>query len=187
MLLLGACQKDGVSCGCQAFFANPNNVLKCKYCDHFTAFHKNTSPSNVSNLTGDFRFRKETIKNRSLLIIKKKKRNQSKFRNHNSPNTVASRGRPANVSLGLNHILLFTQGSWENNSAPRENTSSWIEMRDNGFIIENVLFNENTAEAINALITRSFPSVNEYNWIVLNGSASKLKAATRQVKYIIFY
>jgi hypothetical protein len=55
-------------------------------------------------------------------------------------------------------------------------------MRDNGLIIENVLFNEITAKVINALITRSFPSVNEYNRIILNGSASKLKAATRQVK-----
>ncbi|CAB4405072.1 unnamed protein product [Rhizophagus irregularis] len=64
----------------------------------------------------------------------------------------------------------------------KRNTSSWTEMRDNGCIVKNVLFNENTAEAINALITRSFSSVNEYNWIVLNGSASKLKAATYQEK-----
>ncbi|CAB4376190.1 hypothetical protein RhiirA5_483264 [Rhizophagus irregularis] len=203
--LLGTCQKDGVSCGCQAFVANPNNELKCKYCDHFTAFHKYTSPdssplsssltniesnlsssllsssSNINTSAGDSRFRDEAIKNRSMPIIKKRKRNQ-RFRNQNSPNTIASRGRPANVSLGLNHLLLFTQESWENNSAPRENTSAWIEMRDNGLIIENVLFNENTAEAINALITRSFPSVNEYNWIILNGSTSKLKAATSQEK-----
>jgi hypothetical protein len=197
--LLGACQKDGISCGCQTFLANPNNKLKCKYCDHFTAFHKNTSPSIVpglinieSNLpsylltssinnSGDSRLREEAIKNRHMPITKKKKRNQSKFRNHNLPNTVASRGRPANVSLYLNHILLFTQRSWENNSAPREYTSAWIEMRDNGFIIENVLFNENNAKAINALITRSFPSVNEYNWIILNSSASKLKVAICQV------
>ncbi|GBC51521.1 hypothetical protein GLOIN_2v1769843 [Rhizophagus irregularis DAOM 181602=DAOM 197198] len=193
--LLGACQKDGVSCGCQAFSANPNNELKCKYCYHYTAFHKNTAPSSVTSLiniennlpsyllstsinnSGNSKFGDETIRIISTPSIKKKKRNQLKF---NSPNTVASRGHPANVSLGLNHILLFTQGSWKNNSAPRENTSTWIEMRDNGFIIENVLFNENTAVAINALITRSFPSVNEYNWILLNGSASKLKAATLQ-------
>uniref|UniRef100_U9TUQ4 Uncharacterized protein n=1 Tax=Rhizophagus irregularis (strain DAOM 181602 / DAOM 197198 / MUCL 43194) TaxID=747089 RepID=U9TUQ4_RHIID len=199
--LLGACQKDGVSCGCQAFLANPNNELKCKYCDHFTAFHKNTSPSIVpgsinieSNLpsylltssinnSGDSRLREEAIKNRHMPITKKRKRNQSKFQNHNSPSIVASRGRPANVSLYLNHIILFTQRSWENNSAPRENTSAWIEMRDNGFIIENVLFNENTSEAINDLITRSFPSVNEDNWILLNAdSASKLKIATCQEK-----
>jgi hypothetical protein len=201
--LLGACQKDGISCGCQAFVANPNNELKCKYCDHFTAFHKytltNSSPlsstltsfENISqiqniNTSGDSSFRDEINKNRSLPIIKKRKRNQSKYRNQNSSNTAASRGRPANVSLGLNHLLLFTQESWENNSAPRENTSAWIEMRDNGFIIENVLFNENTAEAINALVTRSFPTVNECNWIILNGSTSKLKVAASQVNYILY-
>jgi hypothetical protein len=83
-------------------------------------------------------------------------------------------------------MLLFTEGSWENNSAPRENTATWIEMRDKGFIIENVLFNENTAEAINALITRSFPIVNEYTWIILNGSARKLKTATSQVNLYNF-
>ncbi|PKY63560.1 hypothetical protein RhiirA4_492976, partial [Rhizophagus irregularis] len=121
--LLKACQKDGVSCGCQAFLANPNNELKCKYCDHFTAFYKNTSPSIVpgsinieSNLPSylltssinnsrDSRLREEAIKNKHMPIIKKKKRNQSKFQNHNSPSIVASRGRPANVSLYLNHIL----------------------------------------------------------------------------------
>ncbi|GBC06694.1 hypothetical protein RclHR1_00070061 [Rhizophagus clarus] len=203
--LLGACQKDGVSCGCQAFVAGPSNELKCKYCDHFTAFHKsastNSSPlsssltSNTENsplslsslqiqngsTSGDSRFRDENNK-KTMSIIKKRKRNQSKFRNQNSLITTASRGRPANVSLGLNHLLLFTQESWENNSAPRENTSAWIEMRDNGFIIENVLFNENTAEAINSLITSSFPSVKESDYIILNGSTSKLKAATSQEK-----
>jgi hypothetical protein len=84
--LLGVCQKDGVSCGCQAYFANPNNELKCKYCDHFTAFHKNTSPSSVPSLPsyslspsinkpGDSRFRDETIKNRSMAIIKRGSQN----------------------------------------------------------------------------------------------------------------
>jgi hypothetical protein len=107
--------------------------------------------SSSINNSGDSRFRNEPLKI-SKTIIKKKKRNHSKLRNYNSPNTISSRGRPANVSLNFNHILLFAQGSWENNSAPRENTATWIEMRDNGFIIENVLFNENTAEAINALI-----------------------------------
>ncbi|PKK61887.1 hypothetical protein RhiirC2_791178 [Rhizophagus irregularis] len=148
--LLGACQKDGVSCRCQAFLANPNNELKCKYCNHFTAFHKNTSPNS--------RLKEKAIKNRHMPITKKKKRNHSKFQNHNSPSIVASR-------------------------APRENTSAWVKMRDNGFIIENVLFNENTSEAISDLITHSFPFVNEDNWILLNaGSASKLKIATCQEK-----
>jgi hypothetical protein len=208
---LGICQKDGASCGCQAFVANSSDELKCKYCDHFTAFHKQiikeisssgtTSPlsltenfSNVHftvnsvNTSGDSWPREQVMDNnrgRSLSVIRRRKRNQSKSRNKSSSDTVASRGRPANVSLALNHLLLFTQQSWENNSAPRENTLAWFEMRDNGLIVENVLFEENTPEAINAIITRSFPSINEYNWVLLNGSTSKLKVASKQVLYII--
>ncbi|POG58444.1 hypothetical protein GLOIN_2v1790369 [Rhizophagus irregularis DAOM 181602=DAOM 197198] len=37
-----SCQKKGASCGCQTFFAVPNDRLKCKYCDNFSAFHKMT-------------------------------------------------------------------------------------------------------------------------------------------------
>ncbi|RIA92886.1 hypothetical protein C1645_735991 [Glomus cerebriforme] len=140
-------------------------------------------PCNVNsiNTSGDPKFKDQIMdnNNKSRSVIRKRKRNQSRFRNQHSPNTAASRGRPANVSLSLNHLLLFQQ-SWENSSAPRENTESWIEMRDNGLIIENVSFEENTPEAINAIITRSFPSVNEYNWILLNGSTSKLILARNQ-------
>jgi hypothetical protein len=194
---LGACQKDGISCGCQAFVAGPNDELKCKYCDHFIAFHKSADsiirPSSSESIlpfslpslhvqnsftSGYPRSRAENTKS-----IKKRKRIPSKFRNKNTSIKV-SRGRPSNVSLRLNHLLLFAQESWENNSAPRENTSAWIEMRNNGFIIEDVLFYENTVESIDSLITSHFPLVKKRDYILLNGSTSKLKAATNQVKYL---
>ncbi|GBB90621.1 hypothetical protein RclHR1_17620001 [Rhizophagus clarus] len=55
-------------------------------------------------------------------------------------------------------------------------------MRNNGFIIEDVLFYENTVESIDSLITSYFPLVKKRDYILLNGSTSKLKAATNQEK-----
>ena len=56
---------------------------------------------------------------------------------------------------------------------------------EHGHIATNVLFNENTSDAINELISENFSLNIENNWIILNGSVNKLKAATSQV--IIYY
>ncbi|CAB5379502.1 unnamed protein product [Rhizophagus irregularis] len=167
MFPLGVCNFNNKYCGCQTYKEDENNPEKCYYCHHYNAFHTGFSPAPHNTST-------------PLLGACQKDGNTS-------PSIVPG---SINIESNLPSYILTSSinnsedsRSWENNSAPRENTSAWVEMRDNGFIIENVLFNENTSEAINDLITRSFPSVNEDNWILLNaGSASKLKIATCQEK-----
>lgn len=90
-------------------------------------------------------------------------------------------GRPKNVILQLNHILLFVTNSWNEMSPPREHSSIWDQMMQNSHIATNVIFNENTSFAINSVIYDAFSLSNENSWIILNGSASKLKAAASQV------
>jgi hypothetical protein len=38
--------KDFAHCGCQAFVPSSADELKCKYCDHYNAFHKPKTSSN---------------------------------------------------------------------------------------------------------------------------------------------
>ncbi|GES74335.1 hypothetical protein GLOIN_2v1779319 [Rhizophagus clarus] len=69
--------------------------------------------SNPGDSDSELKIIKKTI---SVIILRKGK-NQSKFWNENFLNITGSRGRPANVSLDLNHILLFMKEAWDNNSA----------------------------------------------------------------------
>ncbi|CAB5187074.1 unnamed protein product [Rhizophagus irregularis] len=196
MFPLDVCNFNNKYCGCQTYKEDENNPEKCYYCHHYNAFHTGFSPAPHNTSTPLLEACQKDGVSCECQAFLANPNNELKckycdhftaFHKNTSPSIVPG---SINIESNLPSYILTSSinnsedsRSWENNSAPRENTSAWVEMRDNGFIIENVLFNENTSEAINDLITRSFPSVNEDNWILLNaGSASKLKIATCQEK-----
>jgi len=207
----GACQKDSARCGCQGFVASLDDDSKCKYCDHYSAFHQqkgltSQSNNNTINLISQIPTSlsvsnsNSTVVNRQFLTPREEI--LANFRpqnttplllnprrtNHNRTTTsgqTISRGRPKNPLLQLNHILLFVDNSWRELQPPRENSNKWIELMDNGYIATNILFNENTTNAINKLISETFSLNTENNWIILNGSVNKLKVAVSQV--IMYY
>ncbi|CAB4389721.1 unnamed protein product [Rhizophagus irregularis] len=171
MFPLGVCNFNNKYCGCQTYKEDENNPEKCYYCHHYNAFHTSFSPTphNTSTpLLGACQ--KDGVSCRCQAFLANPN-NELKCKYCNHFTAFHKNTSPSIVSGSINI------------ETPRENTSAWVKMRDNGFIIENVLFNENTSEAISDLITHSFPFVNEDNWILLNaGSASKLKIATCQEK-----
>jgi hypothetical protein len=212
----GVCQKDFAHCGCQAFVASSDNESKCKYCNHFNAFHKQKSNinSNITNITqpnnalsllsqmptaSTISTSSSAVSNRQFLTPREEILanfrpqhttplflNPRNSRRHNNNRVALSRGRPKIASLQLNHVFLFTN-NWKEMQPPRENSIIWNRMMENGHIATNVSFNENTSIAINEVISEVFSLATEIKWIILNGSLSRLRIATSQVRLLNTY
>lgn len=208
----GACQKDFAHCGCQSFVASSEDELKCKYCDHYIAFHKlknssqpinntlhlltqiPTSSALNSNVIDTRQFttpREEILANFRPQIVtplalnpNPTRRSNNRLANRNS--AISSvRGRPREISLRLNHILIFKDNSWKGQQPPRENNRKWNSLLDSGCIAANITFNENTPAAINNTLSEAF-SFAVCDWLILNVSTSRLQEASSQVIDVIF-
>lgn len=105
-------------------------------------------------------------------------------RRHNRVNRSSvniARGRPRNVLLQLNHILLFKNNSWRNLKPPRENNNKWNELVNNRCIVTNITFNEDILNSINDILSDAYSLSFDDNWLILNGSTNQLKIASSQV------
>lgn len=210
----GVCQKNFAHCGCQGFNASSENSLICRFCGHFNAFHlsvlsssnnnaldlllqlpaSSNNPSSSSSTVGNRQyltpreeilsnFRPQTVPSLNLNMNNARRRHN----NRNPATTTLQRGRPKNVSLYLNHVLLFKDDLWRDQQAPREHSNKWKEMVDADQIASNVSFETDTPNAINELIREIFLLDNENMWIILNCSTNKLNIANSQVFIYIYY
>ncbi len=190
----GACQKYSAHC-----------ALICRYCDHFNAFHlsmvtssSSSSSNNALNLlstlsnssVSDRQFmtpREEVLSNfrphiTTPLNLNMNNARRRNIRNNNQNNAVSlTRGRPKDTTLRINHMLLFENGSWIDQQLPREHSNKWRELNEANHIATNVIFDIDTPSAINELVSEIFSLNVENNWIILNGSTSKLNVASSQV------
>ncbi|PKK62300.1 hypothetical protein RhiirC2_790576 [Rhizophagus irregularis] len=206
---LGICQQNSAHCGCQGFDASSENALKCRYCNHFNAFHLPkpllnnnalnllsqlptlSSISNSSSTVSNRQFstpREEVLSNfrPQLITPLNLNMNNTRRRNNNrNPATSLTRGRPKDNVLRLNHMLLFENSSWKDQQPPREYSKKWEELKEANQIATNVIFGIDAPNAINEVVSEMFSLNTESNWIILNGSTSKLKIATSQEKTLV--
>ncbi|CAB4415742.1 unnamed protein product [Rhizophagus irregularis] len=82
-------------------------------------------------------------------------------------------------------MLLFENSSWKDQQPPCEHSKKWEELTEANQIATNVIFGIDAPNAINEVVSEIFSLNTESNWIILNGSTSKLKIATSQEKTLV--